>query len=156
MEILNFVDVHKHDTVRLPTSLEDKVGKSFEIINRSELGVYELYKIDDLQRRSQELQAAIAKRKGGKPTKAQERDLHDVLAEFVQLLIPSAPAKVIELLPRPVREQIIIAWLSRFIDGPGGGRGEAPSRRTTAARSRGSRRSSAATRKHGSTSRGGR
>lgn len=124
-EILNFVDVHKHDTVRLPMSLDDKVGKSFEIINRSELGVFELFKIDNLQQRSAALQAAIAKRKDGKPTKKQERDLHDVLAEFVQLLIPSAPAKVIETLPRPVREQIIIAWLSRFIDTSGGGQGEA-------------------------------
>lgn len=151
-QLLDLTKVVQHDTIRMLTSATDTIGKSFELINRAELGVYELYRIDELQQRITALQQAIGKRKSGKPTAKQQQDLLDIYAEFIRMLIPAAPDSAIALLPRAAREQIVIAWLaSNFA--AGAAEGEAASRRTTVAKSRGSRRSTAATRRRGSTSR---
>jgi len=93
----------------------------------------------------------------GKLTAKQDKDLLNVLGDCVTLLIPSIEPAVLEVLERPAREQIVLTWLGRNFTGEelSGVPANPPKRRTGAASSRASKRSTAATRKHGSTSRRG-
>jgi hypothetical protein len=152
-ELLNLAQAAApRDTIRLP-SKRNPDGKSYEILSPSDLGAYELERLRALSAEEDKLRASAPK--ALKP--AQKRALRRVLGEAVKLLMPSLEPAVLELLSNEAREQILIAWMMKhYSAGAAGTEGEARSRRTTAASSRGSKRSTAATRKRGSTSRSGR
>ena len=145
-EILDLSKITDHDTIRMPD------GKQHELINRTDLGIFEYHKLTSMQAEATKLTAAAAK---GPLTPPQARKLMKVLGDLVKLLVPTINSAMLGKLERPAREQIILVWLSRNFE-PEELSGEVPSRRTTAASSPGSKRSTAATRKRGSTRRSGR
>jgi hypothetical protein len=96
--------------------------------------------------------------RGGKVTPKQEAELLRVLGELVKMLVPTITPAELRKLTRANREQIILVWIATNTEGDAANPppATAPPRRTGAVSSRASRRSTAATRKRGSTSRTGR
>lgn len=143
------------DTIRLP-SKKDPEGKPYEIVNPDDLGILSLQRIFQLQEEEQRLRASV---KNAKPTPAQKRAMTKCLGDAIKILIPTLDTPTLAMLPNEARERIIIAWTVKHYQGDddtADAEGEAPSRRTGAASSRGSKSSTAATRSAGSRSRGSR
>lgn len=138
-------------TVRLPQR-KDPDGKAYPYAAPSDFGALEFQRVLELQ------SAAAKLGEVKRPTPNQKRELSRLLGECVKLLVPTVEPATLKLLPPPAREQVILTWLGHFYaDAPEpDAEGEARSRRTTAASSRGSKRSTAASRKPGSTSRASR
>lgn len=153
-ELLDLSKVVETDTIRLK-SKKHTDGKPYDLINRSDLGIFEYHKLQAMQTQAATLTAAITK---GPLDAKKKAALMKVLGGLVKLLIPTIEPATLATLTRPEREQIILTWLARHFDPAelGGTEGEAPRRpRTGAASSPGSRRSTAATQRRGSTSRRG-
>jgi hypothetical protein len=144
MELLDLSKVVERDTITL------KDGKTYELVNPDDLGIYEYARITQLQEESRKLEATAKK---GKLTPKNERELLRILGEFVKLLIPTIKPAGLGKLTQQDRERIILVWMGRHMTGEEPG--EAPSRRSGASSSRGSKRSTAATRARGSRSRSG-
>jgi len=145
MEILDLSKAAHHDTIALPG------GSSREVINQTDLGAYEFGRLAALQAETVRLDKAV---RGGKVSAKQEAELLRVLGDTVKLLIPTITPAELRKLTRANREQIILVWIAN--NQPEGDAANPPNRaarRTGAGSSRASRSSTAATRKHGSTSR---
>jgi hypothetical protein len=145
MELLDLSKVVERDTITL------KDGKTYELVNPDDLGIYEYARITQLQEESCTLEATAKK---GKLTPKNERELLRILGEFVKLLIPTIKPAGLGKLTQQDRERIILVWMGRHMTGEEPA-GEASSRRSGAPSSRGSKRSTAATRARGSRSRSG-
>jgi hypothetical protein len=141
------------DTIRLP-SKKDPAGHSYEIVNPNDLGILALQRFYQLQEEENRLRASAAARKSGELTPAQSRVLRKCLGDAIKILMPSLDDATLNALPTEARERIIIAWTAKHYSAELGdeasAEGEAPSRRTGVASSRGSKKSTAATRSTGS------
>jgi hypothetical protein len=139
------------DTVRLPQK-GNPDGKAHDFASPSDFGLLELHRLMSFKEKA-DLLGSLKKR-----TPKQEQELSRLLGEAVRLLVPSIDPDTLRMLGRPAREQVLLAWIGTYYagDDEGDDPGEAASRRTTAASSRGSKPSTAATPKRGSTSRAGR
>ena len=144
------------DWITLP-SKKDPAGKPYEVVNPDDLGLLALHRLFQLQEEENRLRASAAARKSGELTPAEGRSLRKCLGEALKILMPSLDDASLALLPNEARERIILAWTVKHYgdapEGEAGAKGEAPSRRTGAASSRGSKPSTAATRSAGSKSR---
>lgn len=141
-QILDFSHIVDHDTVKLPG------GRVREIINPGDLGITEYQQLAHLQQQ-------VGALSDGKLTAAKEKELLRLLGEAVKILIPDITAVELSKLSRAHREQTLWAWISRHMPTGESAEGEARSRRTGGGSSRGSRRSTAATRQRGSRRRSG-
>jgi hypothetical protein len=112
--VLNLADVANHDTVTLPD------GKEYELINRSDFGLLEIARLQQLQQEDGAIRASGAKRKSKKLTPAQEKALMRILGESVKMLIPTITPRVLAMLKRPHREQIVLAWIGRNTEAASG------------------------------------
>ena len=143
-EILNLSTVVDRPTMSI-TSKKHPKGKSYELVTLADLGPYEFAIVFQ---RSQELQEITAA--GKKPTPTQERQAARMLDDTIKLICPSLePAVLAELKPQQ-KQFIVFGWTAKMREGAAEGN-PTRRRRTTAASSRGSKRSTAATRKPGST-----
>lgn len=102
--ILDLSKVADHDTLTLPDS------KIYELINRTDLGVVEFFRLQQMQDQVSTMQAGRAKKK---LTAAQEAKIYKLLGDMVKFLIPTVTPRVLAMIPRAAREQIVIAWISR-------------------------------------------
>jgi hypothetical protein len=135
-EILNLSTVVERPTINV-TSKKHKQGKLYELVNLADLGPFEHAAI--LQRQ-QEL-APLRKLK--KLTEPQKRQVKKMLDDMVVLLCPTLEPMVLKELTDEQKEMIIVVWSAHVTVDTGAAEGNRQSRRTTAARSRGSRSSTA-------------
>lgn len=138
-ETLDLAKLADRDDVKLPD------GTSFYLRKQIELGVVQDYELRELIKRVQELDAKDPADKTVEDAEQASR----YLRELAGLIVIDGPEKLEDW-----QCALIFAfWIAR-----NGSDGNPPpqSRRTTGASSRGSKRSTAATRKRGSGSRGGR
>jgi hypothetical protein len=147
MELLDLSKAAHHDTITLPG------GAIRDVINNTDLGAYEFGLLNALQAEAATLDAAV---RTTKVTPAKEKQLLHVLGELVKLLVPTITPAELKKLSRANREQIILVWIGHNSSEGDAADPPVTARRTGAASSRASRRSTAATRKRGSTSRSGR
>lgn len=145
MELLDLSKVVERDTIRLSD------GKPYELRNPDDFGITEYAQLAHLQEQSRLLESEATTAKKLSPKK--ERELLDLLGETIKLLIPTAKPVLVNKLSKAEMERIILAWMGRHMTGDEPG--EPVSRRTGAPSSRGSKRSTAATRARGSRSRSG-
>jgi hypothetical protein len=138
-------------TVRLPHK-NDPDGKAYPYAAPSDFGALELHRVVELQAASERLDAVK------RPTLKTKSERTRLLGELVKLLVPTIEPHTLKLLPPAAREQIALTWFGHFYADKKGEqpKGEARSRRTTAASSRGSKRSTAVRRSAGSASPAGR
>jgi hypothetical protein len=144
-ESLNLIDVLDRDDVTLPN------GTKLYLRQPREFGVRDDTRLRILIRKIQEKNAeTVADDEAA--AEAQADEAADLLHELVRMIVVDPPAG--EEIPDWVCVRIFQWWLERA-GAPVGDGGADPqrSRRTTGASSRGSRRSTAATPKRGSTSR---
>lgn len=149
MELLDLSTIVEKVTVRI-RSKRHPAGKLYDLVSLDDLGVYEHQKVIQLHGQSVELLQST------KPlTEPQARTLSKGLGELVKMLLPGIEPAVIAELTNAKRSQIITAWALRNQGETPSEEGKARPKRTTAASSRRSKGSTAATRKRGSTSRPG-
>lgn len=147
--LLKLSTIVQHETIEL-ASRKHPNGKLYELINLADLGPYE-YAVT-LNREAEVQQLLKLK----KLTPAQENRLEAILDETMRMLIPKLEPAVLRELTSQQKQMITIAWVSKFT-GQTQEDPQKPRRKpTTAASSRGSKSSTAATQKRGSTSRHGR
>lgn len=148
MELLDLSDVTERDTITLPG------GAVREVIRHSDLGIYEIAHLSQLQARVQDAEKNV---RAGKMTAANEKQLLKLLGDTVKFLIPSITPAELAKLTRAHREQIVLVWIGRNSEqsATGGDEGNARRPRTGGGSSRVSKRSTGATRKAGSTTRRG-
>jgi hypothetical protein len=152
-ELLNISTIVKaRDTVHIVSKLHPK-GRSYPFQGMNDLGPYEYQLIFDRNETVDRLKRLAAR------TAAQERELDQALVDLLKILTPQIEPAVVAGLENPQREMIVATWsvsVSSDIPDPGSEEGNRPARRrTTAGSSRASNGSTAASRKHGSTSRRG-
>jgi hypothetical protein len=153
-ELLNISTVVERDTVTI-RSKKHPAGKAYDLVNIEELGAFE-YEII-VSRHAKVGKLAHLTRK---MTAAEQREINKALADILKLLVIGLEPTVLTEMESAIRARIVTAWAVKH----GAAEGEAPAgrpkrkprKRTTAGSSRASRRSTAATRKSGSTSRRGR
>lgn len=143
MELLNLQTVVKRDTITID-------GKQYECVNVDELGPFEHA---ELTKRHTEAMPLLTSEK--KLTAMQSRTLDRILSEVVHMLVPTIKPAVVKALTVGARAQIMHVWAARVnaLTAEREATGNRKSRRTGAVSSRGSKRSTAATRKSGSTRR---
>lgn len=141
-EILHLSTIVDRNTITID-SKQHPNGKTYELTGLADLGPYE-YAI--IFQRNEELERIGALKK---PTEAQERQVRKMLDDSVALVVRGIEPAVVKSLTAEQKQMVLLAWSSQLERGAA--EGKAPSRRTTGASSRASRRSTAATRKRGST-----
>lgn len=151
-EIVSLSTIAKRKTANIE-SKKHPGGKLYEFANRADFGPYE-YAI--LMQRNEELGPLLAKAKAGKKiTPAEERKVKKALDDMVKMILPDLEAAVIRDLKMQQKEMLILIWSASIAAEGASAEGEARNRPTTAGSSRASRSSTAATRRHGGTSRSG-
>lgn len=148
-ELLDLATVVERDTVRIRTK-KNPEGKLYDLLNLEELGPFEHQVL--LSRHAK--WSALAERTDRKLTAVQQREIHKALGDILKLLLPEIEPAVLAETETPQRIRIVEAWATK--NSTGAAEGEAQeSQPITAGSSRGSRPSTAATRKRGSTPRRG-
>lgn len=148
-EILDLSTIVKRATVNI-TSKRHPKGKQYELVNLADLGPYEYAVIVDRNGTVEKL------KKLKKLTAAQTRQIARILDEMALLVCPTLEPAVLAELTKEQKEMLVLAWSMHINSAEGDAAADPPvSRRTTGASSRGSKRSTAATRKRGSTARRG-
>lgn len=142
--ILNLSTIVDRPTITL-ASKKHPTGKLYECVGLADLGPYEHAIILD---RDAKVRPLFAKKR---LTAAQKLQLEKALNDTVKLIVPSLEPATLKELTSAQKQNIVIAWSLHV--SPRAAEGNAQSRRTTAASSPGSKRSTAATRKRGSTRR---
>lgn len=145
MELLDLSKAAHHDTITLPG------GTVREVINQTDLGVWEFARLHALQAEAGRLDGAVRGKKV-KVTPKQTAELLRVLGEIVKILIPTITAAELKKLSRANREQIVLVWILNNSEGEDANP-PVPAAPTGAGSSRASKRSSGATRSSGGTSR---
>lgn len=146
--ILSMSTVVDRDTITLETK-KHPAGEVYELVKLADLGPYE-YAI--LANRNEEVQKLKTVKK---PTPAQKQRTKKLLNELVKMVCPAIEKAVLGELTDEQKQWILLTWSAR-LEAAGAAEGNPTSRRTTAASPRGSRSSTAATRRRGSTRRAGR
>lgn len=146
-QLLDIATVVERDTVNI-RSTRHPAGKVYELVNLDELGVFEHETI--LARSAAASKYTQLRRK---PTAADKRDLMKALGDVLVLIVLGLEPSVLAEIEAPQRDKIIGAWAEKY---SGEAAGEAPAALTTGGSSPGSKRSTAASRKRGSTSQRGR
>lgn len=145
-EILDLSTIVEHVTVRI-SSKKFPGGKLYELANVDDLGPIQHQRLAVAHQ-----DAMVLLGSAKELTPPQERALDKALGDVVKILLPKIEPAVLKETTMAHRVRILQAWIGR-------NESEAapnPStRRTGAASSRASKRSSAATRKRGSTARRG-
>lgn len=144
-EILSLSTIVERARINI-TSKKYPKGKLYELVGLADLGPYE-YAV--ILARQEETGALIGSEE--KLTAAQERKLEKALDDIVKLLLPGLEPVVLAALTTQQRTMIVMTWSAHVHAQAGAAEGNRPSRRTTAASSHGSKPSTAATRKRGST-----
>ena len=145
-EILNLSTIVERATINV-TSKRFPKGKLYELVNLADLGPYEHAVIAHHSAEVDKLKALK------KMTPAQTRQAQKLLDDTVKLVCPTIEPSVLAALTEQQKEMIVVTW-SVHISTQGAAEGNAPPRRRTGAgSSRLSKRSTAATRKPGSTRR---
>lgn len=146
--LLKLSTIVKHETIEIESKRHPK-GKLYELINLADLGPFEHAQMLMRDAEVRELNALK------KPTPAQKKRIDDLSDETMKMLIPSIEPSVLRELTTQQKQSIAFAWVAKITESAPEGP-QKPRRRTTAARSRGSRSSTAATPSGGSTRQGGR
>lgn len=150
MELLDLSKVAHRDTMTMPS------GVMREVINQTDLGTFELARLNALQAEAETHTAVLAEPKlSAVREKKAKKELLRVVGETVKLLIPTITTSELSKLSYQNREQIIIVWIGAHSTGDDENP-QVPTPRTGVGSSPGSKRSTAATRKPGGTSRAGR
>jgi hypothetical protein len=144
-EILDLTTVVERDRVRIRTKRQPD-GKLYELLNLDEIGPYEHATINARYAEAQKLLD------GHRLTPKQKSAVTKALGDIVSLLVIDLEPAVLKEMEQTQRAKLVQAWAARHATGA---EGNSPAAPTTAASSRASRRSSAATPKRGSTSRRG-
>ena len=141
-DVLDLTKVFARDSVKLPD------GTSRELRNQQEFSILEWHKVVGLDKKARELQAAAAEsEEAAQELSALQRDL------AAMLIVDLGDAE----LPDWACAAILAFWTDRIQAAGEEGNPQRPrGRQTTASSSRGSKRSTAAPRKTGSTPRRGR
>jgi len=138
-QVLDLSTLFERDTVKMPD------GSSYELRNPQEFGVLDEHKMRALMKKAADLDAV------SDPTDAQAAEAAKILHDLATMLIVDLRDEI----PDWACVAIFRFWIEKAgTDEPGDGSPRKP--RTTAASSRGSKRSTAATRTRGSKSRAGR
>ncbi len=148
-ELLDITTVVQRDTVNIRTK-KNPAGKLYELLNIDELGSFEHQAIVNCHGIVQTL-SQLKK----KPTAAQERQLSKALGDILKLIIPTLEPRVLAEIEDTQRAKIVTAWSIKHATDDGAAEGEdgQASASTTGDSSPASKRSTAATRRRGSTSR---
>lgn len=149
-ELLDLTTVVKRDTIRL-RSKKHPAGKQYALINPEELGAFEHAQLTNGLETMQRLGSITGRKLSAKET----RELNKALGDMLKMLVIDLEPATLTETEDVQRARIISAWSQKAA---GAAVGEAPpaarARRSTTARSsRGSKPSTAAARKTGSTSR---
>lgn len=150
-ELLDLATVVDRDTVRIRTK-KNPDGTVYDLIERDELGPYELQLIYNRYEKWQRL-LLLSDRK---LSPAEKREVSKALGDILKLLIPELESPTLAEMELVQRARIVAKWSEKYQD-QGAAEGEAPTSPppTTAGSSHGSRRSTGATPKRGSTPRSG-
>lgn len=147
-ELLNLSTVVDRATINI-TSKKHPTGKQYELRNLADVGPYEYALFLHHSREVDEL------KKLKKLTPAQERSVKKLLDAIVSLVVFGLEPAVLKALTEQQKETIVVSWTA-LVSSQGAAEGNGQKgRRTTAGSSPGSRRSTAATQKRGSTARRG-
>lgn len=149
-EILSLSTIAERQTVNIE-SKKFPAGKLYEFSNLADLGPFE-YGI--IVQRDAELAKLRSQKKKLTPT--QERLFQKILDDTVKLVVRDVEPFVLAALTPQQKELLVVTWSQLILQGAAEGNARTSSRRTTGASSRGSKRSTAATRKRGSTPQRGR
>lgn len=152
-EILNLSTIVKRKTINIE-SKKHPTGKLYEVVNQADLGPYE-YAI--VLQRNEQVGPLLDKMRGGtRLSPAEQRKLKKALADTVSMIVVDLEPQVLAELTIQQQELIVIAWSAHIqAQMQETTPGNRQSRSTTAASRPGSKRSTAATRRGGSTSRTG-
>lgn len=145
-EILNLSTIVDRKKINIESRRHPK-GKLYELASTADLGPYEHA---NLIRANAQVSPLLAKT--SKLTAAEERSVKSLLDSMSKLIVFDIEPTVLSALTIQQKSMIVLVWASTV----GAAEGNRKSRRTTAASSPGSKRSTAATRKRGSTPQRGR
>jgi hypothetical protein len=146
-EILDLSTVVERDTVRIRTK-KNKPGKLYDLVNLDELGPFEHQTI--IAKHAKVAKFASLSRK---LTAAEKGQLNKALGDILKLLVLDLEPAVLAEMEDTQRARIVTTWALKH----GAAEGEEPAGpSTTGGSARASKRSTAATRKRGSTRRAGR
>lgn len=148
-ELLDLSTIVERNTVRI-RSKKHPAGKLYELLNRDDLGVFEHAQIVKMHTRASQL-LDLANSRNLKPV--EQRELSKALRDVVKLLMPGIEPVVLRELSDTQLAKTVAVWAAMHQDAPEGNARSRP--RTGGGNSRVSKRSTAATRNAGGTSRSG-